>query len=336
MTATDDFRYDLPEGSIAQAAIEPRHDARLLDTRDGSDHRFLDLPALLREGDLVVVNRTRVRAARLRGTKATGGAVEALLLRPHADGTWEALVRPARRLRPGTLIDFQGEAAEVVAGPIDGIARLRFTAGPGIEDRLEQIGEVPLPPYFHGEVDPVRYQTMFAKVTGSAAAPTAALHFTPRVTEGLAAAGVEIAEVELDVGLDTFRPIATERIEDHEMHTEQYVVPDGAAEAIGAVRRRGGRVVAIGTTVVRTLESAARPDGTVAPAAGITNLFITPGYRFRAVDLLVTNFHVPGSTLMVLLAAFLGDAWRDAYATALRRGYGFLSFGDAMLAERSP
>ncbi len=334
MTATADFHYDLPDEAIAQAAIEPRHDARLLDTGDLSDHRFRDLPQRLEPGDLVVVNRTRVRAARLRGTKASGGAVEALLLRSHPDGTWEALVRPARRIRPGTEIDFAGEPATVETAPVNGVARLRFAAGAELEDRLERIGEVPLPPYFHGSLaDAGRYQTIFAKVTGSAAAPTAALHFTPRVIEGLAARGIDVAEVELEVGLDTFRPIGAERLEDHEMHRERYTVPEEAAAAIAAARRRGDRVVAIGTTVVRTLETAARPDGTVEPGKGDTGLFITPGHRFRAVDLIVTNFHVPASTLTVLVAAFLGPAWRTAYATALQRGYRFLSFGDAMLAR---
>ena len=330
---TDDFRYDLPEAAIAQAPVEPRHDARLLDTRTGRDHHFLDLADLLAPGDLVVVNRTRVRAGRLIGTKRTGGRVEALLLRPLDDERWVALVKPARRLRPGSAIDFGEEAAEIVAGPDGGVAELRFA--PGLEDRLPRVGTVPLPPYFHGTLrDPERYQTMFAKTTGSAAAPTAGLHFTPQVAERLAGRGIDLAEVELEVGLDTFRPMATERVEDHVIHRERYVVPPATAEAVAATRARGGRVVAVGTTVVRSLETAGRGDGTLVAGSGETGLFIVPGYAFRVVDLLVTNFHVPGSTLVALLAAFMGPGWRDAYAAALGRGYRFLSFGDAMIAAR--
>lgn len=332
---TEDFRYHLPEAAIAQSAIEPRDSARLLDTRDLGDHRFSGLPGLLEPGDLVVVNRTRVRRARLHGTKPTGGAVEVLVLAPLGDGTWEALVRPARRLREGSEIVVPGATLEVTGAPRDGVVRIRASTG-SLEAAMAQAGEVPLPPYFHGTLaDPERYQTVFADREGSAAAPTAGLHFTAAVSEGLAARGIPIVALELDIGLDTFRPIATAAVADHRMHRERFRVPPPVVEAVADTRRRGGRVVAIGTTVVRALEAAAG-DGELRAAEGDTDLFITPGYRFRVVDLLVTNFHVPGSTLLVLIAAFMGPRWREAYATALSRGYRFLSFGDAMLAERAP
>jgi S-adenosylmethionine:tRNA ribosyltransferase-isomerase len=328
---TSDFRYDLPNEAIAQAAIEPRHAARLLDTRDMGDHRFLDLPSLLEPGDMLVVNRTRVRRARMYGRKDTGGAVEVLLLRALDDGRWEALARPTRRLRVGSVIRFDGVEAEIVTAPEGGRVVLRSDADLGRV--AEEQGEIPLPPYFHGSLPTdERYQTVFAERLGSAAAPTASLHFTDEVVDRLGERGVGISRVELEVGLDTFRPIATEQIDDHEMHSETIHVDAEAADAINAARHSGGRVVAVGTTVVRTLESAWR-DGRVQPFDGATDLFITPGYAFGAVDLVLTNFHVPGSTLVVLVASLLGDRWREVYAAALARDYRFLSFGDAMLAE---
>ncbi|MGH8949997.1 MAG: tRNA preQ1(34) S-adenosylmethionine ribosyltransferase-isomerase QueA [Acidimicrobiia bacterium] len=331
----DDFKYSLPESSIAQAAIEPRHDARLLDTRDSTDHHFLDLPLLLQPEDLVVVNETRVRAARLVGRRQhSGGQVELLLLRARPDGLWEALARPSRRLRPGIVIQFQGLTAELVEGPSDGMVVVELDA-PDVEAAITAAGEIPLPPYFRGTLaDRARYQTMFARATGSAAAPTAGLHFTPQVVSGLSERRIAIASVDLHVGLDTFRPIAAERIEDHEMHREWCSVPERTAEAVDRTRAKGGKVVAVGTTVVRTLETFATEAGTVEAGTADTDLFLKPGDRFQVVDTLITNFHVPGSTLVVLVAAFMGDRWREAYQTALDRGYRFLSFGDAMYAER--
>lgn len=331
----EDFKYPLQDSAIAQTAIEPRHDSRLLDTRDMSDHRFLDLPSLLRPGDLVVVNETRVRAARLAGHRRdTGGSVELLLLDARPDGLWEALARPSRRLRPGIVIEVEGISATIVEGPEEGMVLLDLEA-PDVEAAIAHAGNVPLPPYFHGALDhPDRYQTMFAHNTGSAAAPTAGLHFTPDVAAGLRLREIEIAFVDLHVGIDTFRPIAAEEIEDHVMHSEWCSVPEPTAIAIAAARARGGRVVAIGTTVVRTLESFADSAGSVRAGERETDLFLTPGVEFRVVDALVTNFHVPGSTLLVLVAAFMGERWREAYQTAVERGYRFLSFGDAMLAER--
>ena len=331
----EDFKYPLSESAIAQKAIEPRHDSQLLDTRDMSDHRFLDLPSLLDPGDLVVVNETRVRAARLSGRRVdTGGAVELLLLETRPDGLWEALARPSRRLRPGIEIEMEGIAATIVNGPDEGMVVVDLKAA-DVEAAIATAGEVPLPPYFHGVLDdPDRYQTMFARGTGSAAAPTAGLHFTPDVIAGLQQREIEIATVDLHVGIDTFRPIATENLEDHVMHSEWCSIPESTAAAVASARARGGRVVAVGTTVARTLETFADGDGMVPAGGGDTSLFLTPGVEFRVVDALVTNFHVPGSTLVVLVAAFMGDGWRVAYQTALERGYRFLSFGDAMLAER--
>ncbi|HEY7469602.1 MAG TPA: tRNA preQ1(34) S-adenosylmethionine ribosyltransferase-isomerase QueA [Acidimicrobiia bacterium] len=331
----EDFVYQLPDAAIAQEAVEPRHDSRLLDTRDMSDHRFLELPDLLERGDLIVVNETRVRAARLVGRRAgTGGEVELLVLGGRRDGLWEGLVRPARRLRPGVEIEFDGLTASVVAGPDQGVVLVELLA-PDVEDAIARTGRVPLPPYFTGRLDSdERYQTMFARTPGSAAAPTAGLHFTPDVVARVEAAGIELATVDLHVGIDTFRPMNVERVEDHPIHSEWWSVPRSTAAAVERARERGGRVVAIGTTVVRALETAAREDGTVAPGEGETRLFLVPGSVFRVVDVLVTNFHVPGSTLIALVAAFMGKRWKAVYEVALDRGYRFLSFGDAMLAVR--
>jgi S-adenosylmethionine:tRNA ribosyltransferase-isomerase len=331
----EDFKYPLPESAIAQQAIEPRHDSRLLDTRDMSDHRFFDLPSLLRPDDLVVVNETRVRAARLVGRRRdTGGRVELLVLTGRPDGLWEALARPSRRLGPGIEIEMSGIVATIADGPDEGMVVVHLEA-PDVEAAIASAGEIPLPPYFRGTLaDPDRYQTMFARSTGSAAAPTAGLHFTPEVAAGLARRQIEIASVDLHVGIDTFRPISADEIEDHRMHSEWCSIPESTAEAIGRARAEGGRVVAVGTTVARTLETFANDDGTVEAGAGETDLFLKPGDRFRVMDSLLTNFHVPGSTLVVLVAAFMGDRWQEAYRTALDRGYRFLSFGDAMYAER--
>jgi S-adenosylmethionine:tRNA ribosyltransferase-isomerase len=334
---TSDFVYDLPGTAIAQVPAEPRDAARLLVVEGLLDRRFADLPDLLEPGDLVVVNRTRVRKARLRGHKEEGGGrVEALLLRPTAEG-WEALVRPARRLRPGIHLAFGGIRATVLAGPDRGQAMLALdTGGTPLEEALEHWGEIPLPPYFTGRLpDPERYQTVFAARPGSAAAPTAGLHFTPAVMRRLGERGIDVSAVDLGIGVDTFRPIAEAYLEEHRMHREDYLVDGETAEAVDAARRRGGRVVAVGTTVVRALESAVDETGEVRAGARSTDLFITPGYSFRVVDLLVTNFHVPGSTLVVLIAAFMGEGWREAYRVALERGYRFLSFGDSMLVGRA-
>jgi S-adenosylmethionine:tRNA ribosyltransferase-isomerase len=330
-----DFVYELPEEAIAQEPIEPRHASRLLDTRDLTDHLFLDLASLLLPGDLIVVNETKVRAARVLGERVgTGGAVELLFLDPRADGSWIAMARPARRLRPGVQLDLDGVRAVVLEGLGDGLVRVELEADDP-EAVLDRIGQMPLPPYFKGTLDHgSRYQTMFAQSPGSAAAPTAGLHFTPEVVSSLRVRGIEVASVDLHVSLDTFRPMTVSRVEDHVMHTEWCAVPTATAHAVAAARARGSRVVAIGTTVVRTLESHADGRGGVEPGEGATSLFLRPGSPITVVDLLVTNFHLPGSTLLVLLAAFMDGEWREAYRVALERGYRFLSFGDAMLAER--
>lgn len=325
----------MPEEAIAQSAIEPRHDSRLLDARDLTDHRFLDLPDLLEPGDLVVVNETRVRAARLHGRRVgTGGQVEFLLLERFGDGSWEALARPARRLRPGVVVECDGLTVTLISEPDEGRIRVILDSSDE-EQAVAAVGEMPLPPYFSGVLgNPDRYQTMFANEPGSAAAPTAGLHFTDEVVRRLAERHIAIANVDLHVSLDTFRPMSVEDVEDHTMHTEWCSVPDQTAEAVARTKRQGGRIVAVGTTVVRTLETMSDGSGGVRSGETRTNLFLRPGTEFGVVDLLVTNFHMPGSTLLVLLAAFMGDGWRLAYETALGRGYRFLSFGDAMLAGR--
>jgi S-adenosylmethionine:tRNA ribosyltransferase-isomerase len=333
---TAEFDYDLPPQTIAQRPVEPRHSARLLDTRDMSDHLFLDLPQLLEPGDLLVVNHTRVRAARLRGHKVgSGGAVEVVLLR-RLDGHWEALVRPARRLRPGTEVSFGRISARILQGPERGIVVMELSAEGDLEEAISAVGEIPLPPYIaEGLSDPERYQTIFSRNPGSAAAPTAGLHFTEEVVKRLHQRRIEIASVDLEVGLDTFRPIVSKQIESHHIHTERYQVDGHCASAIRSARDRDGKVVAVGTTSVRALESRASGEGLVEPGEGSTDLFVRPGYRFNVVDAVITNFHLPRTTLIVLIAAVMGDAWRKAYSTAIDRGYRFLSFGDAMYAETS-
>ena len=333
---TEDFDYALPAEAIAQQPIEPRDAARLLQAHSLQDRVFTDLPELLDRRDLLVVNRTKVRAARLRGTKqVSGGAVELLLLRRLDAVRWEALIRPARRIRKGTLLALGRITGEVLDDAVDGEVVVALEAhGEDVEDVLADEGEMPLPPYIHIPLnDDSRYQTMFAKRLGSAAAPTAALHFTPGLVAGLRTAGISIAEVDLEVGLDTFRPISAAMVGDHKMHRESWQVPTETAEAVAACRVRGGRVVAVGTTVVRTLESAARGDGLINPGEGDTDLFISPGYQMRVVDTVVTNFHAPRTTLIVMIAALLGERWRQVYAHALDAGYRFLSFGDAMIIE---
>jgi S-adenosylmethionine:tRNA ribosyltransferase-isomerase len=348
---TADFDYELPAELIAQTPAEPRDSARLLVVpRDGGswEHAvFRDLPRYLAPHDLLVLNRTRVLPARLHGRRADagGGHVELLLLHPDSSGTWEALVRPARRLRPGTGLEF-GEGrlrAAVLARTAAGTAQVRFEPEPD-ESLLRELGEMPLPPYIHGwQGDPDRYQTVYAEAPGSAAAPTAGLHFTPALLDTLRAQGVGTAFVTLHVGLDTFRPIHEEDPRAHAMHREYCEVPVAVAEAAARARAAGGRVIAVGTTSVRALESAAAnrghraAAGSLAPTSpgpydGWTDLFITPGYQYRAVDGLITNFHLPRSTLLLLVSALIGrERLLAAYREAIRERYRFYSFGDAML-----
>jgi S-adenosylmethionine:tRNA ribosyltransferase-isomerase len=335
-----DFDYDLPPDRIAQTPIEPRHAARLLVDRGRATpaHRHVrDLPEILRPGDLLVVNETKVIPARLRLRRTTGGSAEVLMLEP-LDGArtvWEALVRPARKLRPGERL--QSPAGD----PIVEIGARRESGDTftvrllGPVDSLEVLadhGEMPLPPYITERLtDPDRYQTVYAREPGSAAAPTAGLHFTDELLSRLAEGGVDVASVELVVGLDTFRPVTEDDPAAHRMHTERYRVPAETMERCRATRAAGGRVVAVGTTSVRALETAA----TRGELAGRTDIFIRAGYEWQMVDLLMTNFHLPRTTLLMMIHAFVGDRWRALYEDALREGYRFLSFGDAMLLDRS-
>lgn len=354
---TSEFDYDLPPELIAQAPVEPRDASRLmvLDRLSGQiSHRlFRDLPAYLRAGDLVIANDSRVIPARLFGVKPTGGTVEILLLRPAPPSAWECLVR-GKGLRPGAQVRIAGRTAEV-AGVATILAETesggRLVAfDPPLETWLEDAGHVPLPPYIHQPLaDAERYQTVFGRVDGSAASPTAGLHFSPDLLLALRERGVRLAFVTLHVGLDTFRPVEAEDIEDHRIHGEWAELTPETALAVNETRLAGGRIVAVGTTVVRVLESAARlalgcgpseevpPDRscgwqTVAAFSGETDLFIRPGHRFRAVDAMITNFHLPRSTLLMLVSAFAGKALiKRAYSEAIRERYRFYSFGDAML-----
>ncbi|HYO13884.1 MAG TPA: tRNA preQ1(34) S-adenosylmethionine ribosyltransferase-isomerase QueA [Thermoanaerobaculia bacterium] len=341
---TSDFDYELPPSSIAQEPA-PRGESRLLvlDCEGPERHaRVRDLPRLLRPGDLLVLNDTRVIPARLHGRRAGAGgaAMELLLLEKIGEREWDALVKPGRRARPGTVIELDaGLAAEVVAKDPDGRHRLRFSEP--VEPHLDRLGHIPLPPYIHRPDTPAdreRYQTVYARAPGAVAAPTAGLHFTEELLREIEAAGVEIARVTLHVGIGTFRPVAAERIEEHRMDAERYEVSEDAAGALRRVRAAGGRVVAVGTTVVRTLEGAALAGGgEVKPGSGATDLFITPGFRFRVADVLLTNFHLPRSTLLMLVSAFAGrERVLAAYEEAVGQGYRFYSYGDAMLVERRP
>lgn len=339
---TSDFDYDLPTGFIAQSPAEPRDSCRLMvvDRASGQfDHRsFTDLVDYVKAGDLLVVNETRVLPARLKGVKeGTGGAVEVLLLRDRGQDRWECLVKPGRKVQPGAKILF-GDldmTGHVVGVEEDGGRLIQFSVKSGrFLDVLHRIGEVPLPPYITRPLaDPEQYQTVFATDERSAAAPTAGLHFTEALLERLQGQGAYLAKVELDVGLDTFRPVSEEDPGRHRIHTERFRVPGYTADAVNACRERGGRVFAVGTTAVRALESAFdEAAGLVGPAEGSTDLFILPGFRFGAVDALVTNFHVPRSTLLMMVSAFAGrELVMQAYEAAKDKGYRFLSFGDAML-----
>ncbi len=328
-----DYDYLLPEAAIAQSAIEPRDASRLLDTTTMRDLVFSDVGSLLDPGDAIVVNTTKVRAARLRGRRPTGGASEVLLLRRVDDERWEAMLRPAKKLPAGTVVECDGCSVTVLTDAVEGIATVTID-GSDQEAAIAAAGSLPLPPYFHGSLDTEdRYQTVFADRIGSAAAPTAALHFTDELVSALETQGIGFIDVELEVGLDTFRPMDDGDVAGHRIHTERIVVSEDAAERVNLVRQSGGRIVAVGTTVTRTLESATDDAGTVHAFDGPTDLFITPGYDFRCVDALITNFHAPRTTLLVLISAILGPRWRDVYETALERGYRFLSFGDAMWIE---
>jgi len=342
---TDDFDYNLPSGLIAQEPVEPRDSCRLLvlDRASGqTDHRvFSDLPEYIRSGDVLVINETRVLPARLKGVKdETGGAVEVLLLRERYEGAWECLVKPGRRLKPGAKMVFgEGAMSGLIVETLDegGGRLIQFTLAAGERsflDIVHRIGEMPLPPYITRKVaDPELYQTVFGKEERSAAAPTAGLHFTTELLARVEAAGARIETVELDVGIDTFRPVSEDDPEQHHIHSEHFRVSRRTAEVVNEAKERGGRVIAVGTTSVRALESAWDAErGEVIASEGSTSLFILPGYHFGVVDAIITNFHVPRSTLLMMISAFAARGQiLDAYALAQEERYRFLSFGDAML-----
>lgn len=329
------FEYELPEELIAQEPIEPRDHARLMvlhrDTQTIEHRRFYELTDYLKAGDTLVLNDTRVSAWRLYGRKPTGGQAEIFLLHPLADGRWQALVRPGRRLPEGSRVVVDDLLEVHIESRLEsGLRIVRLVSSEPIEQVLPRVGQVPLPPYIHKQLtDPERYQTVYARQPGSAAAPTAGLHFTPALLERLQAQGVQIVYITLHVSLDTFRPLQSEQVEQHKMHGEWYTISPEAAEAINATR---GRIVAVGTTCVRTLESAAIAKRTVQPGSRETHLYITPGYEFKVVEAMITNFHLPRTTMLVLVSAFAGREFvLRAYREAVQKRYRFLSFGDAML-----
>lgn len=336
---TSDFIYDLPEELIAQTPIEPRDHSRLLvySRADRTiEHRhFYDITDYLRPGDSLVINDTKVIPARLYGVRSGGGACELLLLKQLGPKRWISLVRPGAKLKPGKTVSIgDGQMTARIMEEAEGGARVvEFECAGTFEETLDRLGEMPLPPYIHERLaDRDRYQTVYAREDGSAAAPTAGLHFTPELLDRIRQMGVDIIPVLLHVGLGTFRPVKAENVEDHEMHSEYYEVTEDSARRIALTRSRGGRVIAIGTTSVRTLEASSQKSGCVEAGSDNTNIFIKPGYRFHSVDALVTNFHLPGSTLIMLVSAFMGreEALR-VYSEAVKEKYRFFSFGDAML-----
>jgi len=339
---TSDFYYELPPELIAQTPLERRDGSRLmvLDRETGAiAHRhFYELPDLLRPGDCLVLNNSRVLPARLLGHREPSrGAVEVLLLRDKGDGVWECLTKPGRKTRTGTELSFgDGELTATVVGEReDGNKLVRFRYEGIFLEVLERLGKMPLPPYIREELeDGERYQTVYSKINGSAAAPTAGLHFTKELLQTIRDKGVPLAYITLHVGLGTFRPVKADEVTDHHMHSEFCMIDHETAELLNRTKRNGGRIVCVGTTSCRTLESFAKEDGTFEESSGWTDIFIYPGYRFKAMDALITNFHLPESTLVMLVSAFAGrEHILSAYAEAVREKYRFFSFGDAMLIQ---
>ena len=339
---TSDYFYELPPELIAQDPLEDRSSSRLmvLDQKTGavSHHVFREIPSFLRPGDCLVLNNTRVIPARLLGVREeTGGAVEVLLLKRRTGDVWECLVKPGKKARPGTRLAFgdgllHAQVEDVVE---DGNRLIRFFYDGIWEEVLDRLGEMPLPPYItHKLQDKNRYQTVYARFDGSAAAPTAGLHFTPELLGQIEDMGVELAYVTLHVGLGTFRPVKVENVKEHHMHSEYYQVSAEAAEKINRTKKNGGRVICVGTTSCRTVESAADENGQVEAGCGDTDIFIYPAYRFKAMDALITNFHLPESTLVMLVSALAGrEHVLAAYEEAVKERYRFFSFGDAMLIQ---
>lgn len=334
-----DFNYDLPEELIAQDPLEDRSSSRLMvlhkDTGRIEHKIFRDIIDYLNPGDCLVINDTKVIPARLMGIKEdTGAAIEVLLLKRNVDDVWECLVKPGKKARTGARIIFGegllvGEIVDVIE---DGNRMIKFHYEGIFEEILDKLGQMPLPPYItHKLQDKNRYQTVYARNEGSAAAPTAGLHFTKELLEKIKEKGVNVVSITLHVGLGTFRPVKVDKIEEHHMHTETFNISKEAADTINRTRAAGGRVIAVGTTSCRTLESAAADDGTIPARSGDTDIFIYPGYKFKAIDCLITNFHLPESTLMMLVSALAGrDNIMNAYETAVKERYRFFSFGDAM------
>ena len=336
---TSDFYFELPEELIAQTPLERRDGSRLLTldkhTGETSHLHFFDLPDLLRPGDCLVLNNSRVLPARLIGRRLPGGGVcEVLLLIDRGDKVWECLVRPGKKMRPGTKLSFgDGElTAEIVDELAGGNRLVKFDYDGIFLETLERLGKMPLPPYIKAELqDSERYQTVYSRVVGSAAAPTAGLHFTPELLEKIRGMGVRLAYVTLHVGLGTFRPVKVKDIADHEMHSEYCMIPQTTADLINETKQAGGRVICVGTTSCRTIESFAAEDGSMKETAGWTNIFIYPGYHFKVLDGLITNFHLPESTLIMLVSALAGrEHVLSAYEEAVHERYRFFSFGDAM------
>ena len=335
---TSDFDFQLPEELIAQTPLERRDASRLLtlDKATGSveHHHFYDLPRFLKSGDCLVLNNSRVLPARLIGHRPTGGVCEVLLLVDKGGDLWECLVRPGRKLKPGARVIFgDGQLTAAIEAELeDGKRAVRFHYQGIFLEILEQLGRMPLPPYIKAELqDQERYQTVYSKVVGSAAAPTAGLHFTPELLEQVREIGVKVCYVTLHVGLGTFRPVKAEDIQDHEMHSEFCMISQETADTINKAKKNGGRVICVGTTSCRTIESFAAEDGTMSERSGWTNIFIYPGYQFKVLDALITNFHLPQSTLIMLVSALAGrEHVLAAYEEAVRERYRFFSFGDAM------
>ena len=338
---TSDFYYDLPPELIAQTPAKERSASRLLvydrPSRTMADKVFSDIIDYLHPGDVLVRNTTRVIPARIFGTRPeTGGTMEFLLLKRLDDHHWECLVRPGRRAKPGLTYVISDELTATICEPTDAGGRIIRLDYEGVfEEILDRVGEMPLPPYITERLaERERYQTVYARQNGSAAAPTAGLHFTEALLDEIRAKGVEVVDVLLHVGLGTFRPVSAENVEEHHMHSEYYEVSDAAAAAINDARQKGGRIIAVGTTSCRTLESAADEKGVVHPKSGWTDIFITPGYRFKAVDALITNFHLPESTLLMLVSALCSrEEMLGVYAHAVQERYRFFSFGDAMFIQ---
>ena len=336
---TSDFYYDLPEELIAQTPLQQRDASRLLtlDRESGSveHHHFYELPQYLRPGDCLVLNNSRVLPARLLGCrKPSGGAVEVLLLKDHGDGLWECLTKPGRKCKEGTELSFGNDALTATVETVleTGNRLIRFHYEGIFLEVLERLGKMPLPPYIREELeDGERYQTVYSKINGSAAAPTAGLHFTEALLDEICAKGVSVVFVTLHVGLGTFRPVKAEEITDHHMHAEFCMISAETADTLNRTKEQGGRIICVGTTSCRTLESFADDNGRFKETSGWTDIFIYPGYRFKAMDALVTNFHLPESTLVMLVSAFAGrEHVLNAYRTAVEEKYRFFSFGDAM------